>query len=283
MQKNATISYLLAALSLVVSHVPLAAAVDHPAAPSLRSELPFSGQLHREFYLSDGLPSNWINDVIQTRDGYVWIATDNGLVRYDGIQFKLFNRTATQQLSSSEIRVVYEDSQGRLWIGATSGLTRFTPGRPGTFEKVGPISGKTVRAVYEDSTNTLWVGTHDETYVRRRGLGFEVVKDAPGNVRAICEDQNGTLWFGANSGLFRRTGRTYERITHERLPARTSTGSGIPQTRVNAILTSSDGGLWIGANRALLHMQNGHSHLAGESLIRSKSTTFCRHAAAICT
>jgi signal transduction histidine kinase/ligand-binding sensor domain-containing protein len=256
---------LIAALLLVVVF-SRGAAADQPTAPSLRTDVPLSEQLHRDFYLRNGLPSSWMNDVIQTRDDYVWIATDNGLVRYDGINFKWFSPRITPQLPSGEIRVLYESRDGYLWIGTTVGLTRHLPGRPGRFEKVPAVSGKTVRAIYEDSAGTLWIGTRDETYVRGSGLNFEIVEDAPTNVRAICEDHSGTLWFGSHSGLFRRQGKTYEQITHERLPARTPTSSGIPQTRVNAIVAVDGGGLWIGTNRALLHMLDGQFTSRGREL-----------------
>jgi ligand-binding sensor domain-containing protein len=192
------------AVSLVVLAVIAVShsfAVDQSAAESLRPELPLSAQLHRAFFLDDGLPSPWINDVVQTRDDYVWIASDNGLVRYDGIHFKLFNHKVTRQLAFDEIRVLHEDSDGCLWIGTTEGLTRYTPGRPGTFEAVPSITDKTVRAIYEDSANTLWIGTEEETFVSGQGLKFEIMKNAPSNVRAICEDENGTVWLGTHAGV----------------------------------------------------------------------------------
>lgn len=71
---------LIAAL-LVAMPVSRDAIADRPVAASLRPDVPLSEQLHREFDLDDGLPSSWINDVVQTRDDYAWIATDNGLVR----------------------------------------------------------------------------------------------------------------------------------------------------------------------------------------------------------
>lgn len=257
---------LLAGLLYVVAVFSRGAIADQPTPPSLRADVPLSVQLHRDFYLRDGLPSSWINDVVQTRDDYVWIATDNGLVRYDGLRFKSFNPEITLQTSFNEIRVLYEGRDGFLWIGSTAGLTRYRPGRPGTFEEVPAVSGKTVRAIYQDSAETLWIGTQEETYVRGNGLNFEIMEDAPTNVRAICEDRSGTLWFGSHTGLFRRQGTTYEQITHERLPAHTSIGSGIPQTRVNTILADDDGGLWIGTNRALLHMLHGQFTSRGREL-----------------
>lgn len=266
MQMRTAESFLATTLLSIVAALADCAADDQPPAPSLRPNVSFNKHIKRTFDRRDGLPSSWINDVLQTRDGYVWIATDNGLVRYDGLHFKLFNRAVTQQLPLNEMRALYEGRDGCLWIGTTAGLTRYRPGRPGVFEEVPAASGQTVRAIYEDSANTLWIGTQEETYVRRKGLNIEIVEDAPRNVRAICEDQNGTLWLGSHFGLFRRQGTTYEQITHERLPKYTSTDKGVPQSRVNAILADDDGSLWIAANRALLHMRDGQFTSRGREL-----------------
>lgn len=186
-QSGRTIALLCIAVALA------RVAVADYAAPSLRSGVLLSEQLHREFDLSDGLPSVWINDVVQTRDGYVWIATDNGVVRYDGLHFRSFDRANTPHLRSNEIRVLFEDHEGSLWIGMTAGLARYRPGRPGTFEEVPAVLGKKIFTIWEDGANTLWIGTEEETWARGPELRFEIVEPAPTNVRAFCEDSNGQL------------------------------------------------------------------------------------------
>ena len=125
------------ALLSIVAALSYGAADDQPAAsPSLRSDVPFNEHVKRTFDRRSGLPSSWINDVIQTRDDYVWLATDNGVTRYDGFNFKVFNPANTPQLPFNETRVLYEGRDGSLWIGTTGGLTQYKPGRPGTFEEV---------------------------------------------------------------------------------------------------------------------------------------------------
>ncbi len=253
------------ALFLLALLVPCDLFADHQTL-SLRPNVPLADQLHNEFSLRDGLSSNWINDVIQTRDGYLWIATDNGLVRFDGLHFKLFG-TSVPQLPCQEIRVLYEDHAGYLWIGTTAGLTRYKPGRPGIFDEIPNLLGSTIFAIYEDSQQTLWIGTKEETWTKRNNaLEFEIVRGAPTNVRAICEDACGTRWFGSHFGLFRQQGSIYQQLNHERLPTHSSTDSSVPESRVNAILADVDGGLWIGANRALLHMRNGQFTARGREL-----------------
>lgn len=254
--------------------------------PRLKPDVPFEEHVHRDFFVRDGLPSSWINDLAQTRDGFVWIATDNGLVRYDGLNFRTVNRATTPLLASNETRVLYESRDGSLWIGTTSGLARYRSGRPPTFEQVPGFPRTTVFAIQEDRSGAMWVGTLHGTYVRTRELEFEVVADAPTNVRAICEDRDGTMWFGANDGLFRRQGEAYERLVHEFLPVRTAVTDPLHMSRVNVIRLDAQGSLWIGANRALLHWKDGAFQREGRELGRQQvydvlqSADGCLYAAA---
>ena len=70
----------LIVLSMVVGRV----LAEPLLPPGRKPEVSFQEHVHRDFFVRDGLPSNWINDIARTRDGFVWLATDNGLARYDG-------------------------------------------------------------------------------------------------------------------------------------------------------------------------------------------------------
>ena len=77
----------------------------------------------------NGLPQNSISSIIQTRDGYLWIATFDGLVRFDGVQFKVFDKSNTKGLSTNRFTALYEDKGGTLWAGTNDGgLTRYRDG-----------------------------------------------------------------------------------------------------------------------------------------------------------
>ena len=77
----------------------------------------------------NGLPQNSIFSIIQTRDGYLWIATFDGLVRFDGVQFKVFDKSNTKGLSTNRFTALYEDKDGTLWAGTNDGgLTRYRKG-----------------------------------------------------------------------------------------------------------------------------------------------------------
>src|SRR6476620_8368881 len=79
----------------------------------------------------DGLPQNTVSAIVQTRDGYLWLATAGGLVRFDGLRFRVFDKSNTKGLTSVRFSALFEDDDGSLWIGTEDGgLTRY---RNGTF------------------------------------------------------------------------------------------------------------------------------------------------------
>ncbi len=75
----------------------------------------------KTFRMSDGLPSERLQDIIQTRDGYLWITTFNGLARFDGVRFRVFHKGDTPELRNSQVHGLFEDESGRLWIGSDTG------------------------------------------------------------------------------------------------------------------------------------------------------------------
>ena len=233
-------------------------------AASLRSDVPFTDHVHRLFRDREGLPSNWIYDILQTRDGYMWIATHNGIARYDGLRFDIFHRSNTPQLPANDIRVLYESGDGSLWIGTIGGLVRFRPGRPGRFETFDIFAGNSVHAILEDSVGNLWIGTREATWVKEPSGDFELAQNAPADVKAICEDTDGTLWFGTDTGLYRRRGSTLERVSHPRLkmPAKEDRMSDVG---INVLLPDGNG-MWVGSGRGLLHIKGGSFTTKGKKL-----------------
>jgi ligand-binding sensor domain-containing protein/signal transduction histidine kinase len=110
----------------------------------------------------EGLPENAVISVIQTRDGYLWLGTLNGLVRFDGNRFTVFNQNNTPGLNSDRIVYLFEDSHTNLWIGTdTAGVALVRDGKVKSFD-IGRAGheGRIVYA-YEDSTGCVWFYTAD--------------------------------------------------------------------------------------------------------------------------
>ena len=77
----------------------------------------------------NGLPQNSVRSIIQTRDGYLWLTTFDGLVRFDGVSFKVFDKSNTKGLSTNRFTSLYEDKDGTLWVGTgDGGLTLYRNG-----------------------------------------------------------------------------------------------------------------------------------------------------------
>src|SRR5262245_33842966 len=78
-------------------------------------------QLFDSWSTENGLPQNSVNDILQTRDGYLWLATFGGLVRFDGVRLVVFDR-ATAGIGSQRLRKLHEDRNGTLWIATEDGM-----------------------------------------------------------------------------------------------------------------------------------------------------------------
>ncbi|MEP4076240.1 two-component regulator propeller domain-containing protein [Haloferula sp.] len=218
--------------------------------PTLQLEAgsPLENHLHERFGIKSRLPSAWIRTAIQSRDGYIWVGTDNGLARFDGKHFTTFNTRNTAALPGNNTRVLFEADDGRMWIGGTLGLSRYQPGRPGTFETIEELRGKNVRAILQGSTGDFWIGTSDGLWRSQAGDTFRPVKSAPKEVRSLAEDHQGTLWVGTDWGLFRHTDPHFERATKEGW-------NPIPS------LLADPTGLWVGTSFGIARYENGRLDL----------------------
>lgn len=104
----------------------------------------------------DGLPQNSVKDIAQTPDGYLWIATQEGVARFDGVRFASFNTRTSPGLVSNNAHQLIVDGNGDLWVLANSGVSRY---RHGAFENVTPVNPHGVdRMLY------LWRGDDGRVY-----------------------------------------------------------------------------------------------------------------------
>src|SRR5271170_8145596 len=83
---------------------------------------------HQSWSTENGLPQNSVHQIFQSRDGYVWIATEGGIARFNGIDFKVFNHENTPAFTSDDICCFTQDSAGSLWIGTADGLLQYSAG-----------------------------------------------------------------------------------------------------------------------------------------------------------
>ena len=168
-----------------------------------------------------GLSSNMINKIIQDQYGLIWIATFNGLNKYDGKNFTVYKKDESEasSLANNAVWEIYEDDDGNIWIGTDGGLDRFDRAS-NTFihYQNDPIDGKSlpsnyVRSILQDTRGNLWVGTSGGGLSRFDPVSeeFTIYTHSESNsysissnvIRVIYEDSRGYLWIGTWNGLDR--------------------------------------------------------------------------------
>jgi hypothetical protein len=104
----------------------------------------------------NGLPQNSVRDIVQTRDGYLWLATLDGLVRFDGVRFTVFNKSNSPGIISNRFLQLYEDGRGDLWaITENTGLTRLQHGRFTTYTTAHGLPDNTIDSIGGDGQGNL--------------------------------------------------------------------------------------------------------------------------------
>lgn len=171
--------------------------------------------------IEDGLSSNIVNDILQDRFGFIWIATFDGLNRFDGRNFKIYRNMVedSNSLSDNTVWVLFEDSQGILWIGTENGLNKYDQAsdsfqcyQHNPFVEI-TLSHNSVRVIAEDAENNIWVGTDGgglnklildndsfEHYLHQNEDPYSIVNNY---VYDILNDERGFLWVGTGNGLDR--------------------------------------------------------------------------------
>ena len=208
--------------------------------------------MHRIWTTEEGLPQNMVNDILQTRDGYLWLATFGGLGRFDGHRFTVFNIANTEGLGSNRILSLHEDREGALWMGLETGeLARFHQGVFSTYEVDEGLPGGVIWSIVEDREGNLWIGGAG-------GLGrltdgrfrtYTVADGLPANwVTSLLVDRVGDVWIGTRGGLGRYSAGRFTVYT---------TDDGLPDRRVRALFEDHVGNLWVGTKNGLARHSEG--------------------------
>jgi signal transduction histidine kinase/ligand-binding sensor domain-containing protein len=129
---------------------------------------------------ANGLPSNTISALRQTRDGYLWLATDNGLARFDGIRFTVFSKSDTPGIAGSRFLALWESSAGDLWAGTLDGgVSRYRDGRFTAFTTKDGLMSTVIRRIDEDADGVIWAYHDSGASTWRDGRWQAVAMPAP--------------------------------------------------------------------------------------------------------
>jgi ligand-binding sensor domain-containing protein/signal transduction histidine kinase len=200
-----------------------------------------TGYSRRIWRTQDGLPQSEIQALTQTPDGYLWIGTPGGLVRFDGVRFVVFDRSNTPSFRDDSVLALAVGLDQSLWIGSEGGgLLQLLNGRFRAFGTKEGLTNLFVRALHVDRAGTVWVGTDRGLFRLHNGklLRQDGQPDLPiASVQTMAEDRAGRLWVGGFFGLMYE-----ERGKLHRYPASTS---------VRSIFETAGGTLWFATTHGL--------------------------------
>ena len=120
-------------------------------ATALEPTTPMANYGRQSWVMENGLPQNTVQALVQTHDGFVWLGTEVGLVRFDGSGFTVFDRNSSPALPGNDVRCLLETRDGALWIGTREGLARWKDGVVKVFNTADGLTGGTVFSVAETS------------------------------------------------------------------------------------------------------------------------------------
>ena len=259
-----------------------------PAAQALKPDKAFANYVLNTWSIQDGLPQISALSLAQDRTGYIWVGTQSGLARFDGVRFTSYTPEDTPALAGIWIRSLLADADGRLWIGTYQGLAVLQDGQFRSVQATDPgrYPSLDIFALAHGAGGTLLAGTSDGVFrqvdgrlvrqpgpapalallPRRDGLwigttgaiervsadGHSVRLQLPADAASAAvtrlEETQGQLWAGTSQGLFRLAPDGWQRVT---------TGSPLDRSPVTALFTDHDDNLWIGSNAGLARFRDG--------------------------
>ncbi len=208
----------------------------------------------RQLTVFDGLPSNTVNRMAEDGYGYLWLATNDGLARFDGRNYRIWR--AEDGLRDNHVWSVHVDARNQLWIGTeNAGLAMMSPDRRELrfYDRSShPVmSSNTIWSITSTPDGVVWFGTYLGGLYRLavNGTLTRYMPEA-GNPRSLpsasvvqlATTADGSLWVATQSGLARWTGKDFER-----LPPGT-----LPDDYINGLTPELDGSLWINTNRGVI-------------------------------
>ena len=245
-----------AARSMRFAFALLACAVGGPSL-ALDPTLQPSQYILDNWQTAEGLPQTSAQTIARTPDGYLWIGTQEGLARFDGIRFVVFDSVKETAIPDKHISVLYVDRLGQLWIGTRAGIAWFDGEHFRAIASDSGLAHAYVRAIAEDANGLLWVGTETGLFQvdhgKVRAFGADRGLRAGTAVRGLQQDAHGALWVAAESQLFRYDGGRFEIMPLY---------AGADDDKVTAMQSDAGGVMWFGTLKgAVLRRSADHNEV----------------------
>jgi signal transduction histidine kinase/ligand-binding sensor domain-containing protein len=198
----------------------------------------------------NGFPANGVNAVTQTKDGYIWLGTPAGLVRFDGINFQHSDLKETAQIRSSFVRSLSASRNGGFWLGLNLGSFAFCDGKDVTFrgkDEWGSLS-LNVLSLLETRNGDLWIAAQTLAGRLTPAGTFETILPPPGksefyDVSAVYEDERGRVWLGTTlKGLY-----YWQEGTLNKFP-----DPALDQAVIRSVVVDRQGRIWVGTQTGVV-------------------------------
>lgn len=209
---------------------------------------------HNVWTAEDGLPMNTVISITQTPDGYIWLGTETGLVRFDGLEFDVFSSENTPELLNNLILSLHSGQGGELWIGTRGGgITCFQDETFHTMTTRDGLLDNEVWTIMETGDGAVWIGTRNGLNRFHEGKlsTIPLPDELPSyNVRALMEDRRGRVWvgtYGAGVIQVNKKGNRFE-----------AKQKALPGYKISSLLQDRKGNVWAGSvESGLILLENG--------------------------
>lgn len=227
---------------------------------ALDPEVPFDQLVRATLGTEEGLPQGTVQRIFQTRDGYLWFGTEDGLARYDGARLWRVDEQVAPEMRSFHIRALFEPQAGGLLIGTLQGLYRLEANQVRELLRPDGRPFDVVEAIAETRDGTLWLGTQGEGLLAWRDGALRAFT-AAGEVRitsvpTLAVDREDRLWVGTDQGL-----ALFEAGHLSSLGDR----PGSPAAVVISLSPGRDGRMWVGARGAVLRCRPAACELIADA------------------
>ncbi|HVS53907.1 MAG TPA: two-component regulator propeller domain-containing protein [Opitutaceae bacterium] len=231
-----------------------AGALLAPAARALDPHENPANYIASHWDVENGLPHNAVKQLFQSRDGYLWVGTNYGLARFDGLSFTVFTKSNTPGIPNNQITSITEMPDGSLWFGTADGVVRYREGQFTAYSMADGLKSRTINSVCPAPDGSLWLGGQKGI---TRWVAGKFVNDIDLSdndllgLRAIAADRRGAMWISAGAAVLRyQQGRL----------TRFGRAEGIASDRVQRVCEDP-------AGRILAVTQNGLYRLDGERFV----------------
>ncbi len=212
----------------------------------------FTQQFHfKQYSLEEGLSRSGVYDILQDRNGFLWVATEGGgLCKFDGKTFQTYTRF--NGLASEKIRIIFQDKSGVIWLGTTNGLTYFNGEDFVSLTESDGIANNYIRSIAQDHEGNIWVGSNEGISIidsDEKGVSHKLKLNfsLPHKKVRSLQTQGNIMWIGTDAGLCK-----YDdgKITEF------NSSNGLSNDIILTLFVDSNNELWVGTENGLNKINN---------------------------